>query len=138
MNSIKVLYIDDESLTEKMKSRFDILEDYDIKVQAESDLRNVVNNLTELIQNKNIIIMDLIMPPGFSFDLEETNGGSMTGLAVIKKIREINKKIPIMIVSIKGKNSIEQNIIENFKISEVINKSVPTIELVALIKQYAI
>ncbi len=60
------------------------------------------NNFSEL----ELIILDVMMPGGETFDFKETNGGIRTGFLFYKKIREDLPKIPIFIFT----NSIEEEI----------------------------
>ncbi len=131
---IRTLYIDDEANTEKMRSKFEILEDNGISIKPEFSIVNIKYRLDSLIKDIDLVIVDLIMPPRDEFNKEETNGGSLTGAAVIKEIRKIDNKIPIIIVSILKKDNLVSRFLETYKVADFIDKSSSTDDLILKIK----
>lgn len=127
----KVLYIDDEANAEKMLSKFEILQDYDIEITPVFSMSSILSTISQDLTKFNLIIVDLIMAPLDYFTLDETNRGLDTGKIIIKKIREnvSNTDIPIIIVSIRKKNSFEKYFLEKYKVNEFCVKPISALEL---------
>ena len=126
---ITVFYIDDEANSEKMKSKFEMLKINSINVIAEHNIKKVENRIKEIINDIDLILLDIIMPPRNYFSLEETNGGTSTGIVLLKKIRENFKDIPIIIVSIQRIASLDE-ILERYNVSGYVKKPYNVNELV--------
>lgn len=131
---IRLLYIDDEADSEKMKSKFEVFEGYGISVKSEHNIATVKHELESLIKNIDIIVVDLIMPPRGEFSMEETNGGSLTGTAIVKRIRKLNKKIPIIIVSILPRKSVTEEFLISYRVSDFLMKDLDVDQLISRIK----
>jgi len=131
---INVLYIDDEADSEKMLSKFDVLRFFDINVISEKDLTHLLGKLDIILNGIDLIVVDMIMPTKDEYNLDDTNGGKHTGIAVIKDIRKVNKKIPIIIVSILHRNSFDEKLLQALNISDFKEKSITAEELSYSIK----
>jgi CheY-like chemotaxis protein len=130
----KVVYVDDEADTEKMDSKFDILKDEGIDIEAISSVGDVLPTLKRLDGSFNLIVLDLSMPPEDFYTLEETNGGSRTGFRLLEDIRKEYKDIPIIIVSIIRQTAINEEL-KKHKIEEYVQKPVLASELANVIKR---
>ena len=129
-----VLYIDDEADSEKMVSKFEIMNDEGIDVIRVIRVEDALPVLAREIHRIDLIVLDLIMPPEETYTLEETNGGTTTGISLLKDIRSKYKRIPIIIVSIKRRGRIE-HIISMYAVSEYLEKPISANDLVKAIKK---
>lgn len=124
-----VLWIDDDAETEKMKSKFDILESNGFNIISESKVNKAISTFKKYQDTIKIILLDIIMPSLDYYTMDETNGGTTTGLRLLNDIREIAPQIPIIVISIKRLKSIDQYKIK-FNISEIIEKPFEIEELI--------
>lgn len=93
MNNAKILLIDDSyEFTEPVK---DILERDGHLVDVISDSDEAYDK-TDNLEGYNLILLDLMFIVGVKFKLEDN---PEVGILLYKKIRNNNKKIPIIIVS---------------------------------------
>ena len=98
---IRALYIDDECDTERFKTKAEMLESLGIAVTGVADVREVLPTLERLKGELDVILLDILMPSQDLYSLEETNGGTTTGMRLLKDIRRRNHAIPVIIVSVK-------------------------------------
>lgn len=131
----KVLFVDDEINTKKMKSRCELISDYGIEVIGISEVDEVIPLVKNQESQIGIIIIDLIMPPKDYFSLEETDNGLMTGILLCKKIRENGITIPILIYSVRdfpifGEYKLQYNI------DLILHKLISTSDMVKILKKY--
>ena len=120
----KILYIDDEVNGATMDSKLDIIKadlrvDF-IKVDSVQDAMETVHKVIDSI---SLIILDIIMPPERTFSLQETKGGTTTGLALLKQIRAAYPKIEIMIISVRRKDAMK-DIIKKYRVAEFLEKPI--------------
>jgi DNA-binding NtrC family response regulator len=131
---IKVFCIDDEANTEKMMSKFEIMKDKGIEVIPEIDISNVMPRLDKLIRDIQLILLDIIIPPLEYYSLKETNGGTGTGIRLLKDIRSKYIDIPIIIISIKRISS-EDEIFKKYNVLKLIEKPFSAASLIGEIKR---
>ena len=124
----KIMYIDDEADSEKMASKFEIMEEEGIQALRITRVENVLPTLEKEIDNVQAIVLDIIMPPENLYSLDETNGGTTTGIRLLEDIRSKYKRVPIVIVSIKRRGHME-HIIDRFKVAEYLEKPISASEL---------
>lgn len=130
---ISILYIDDEADSEKFESKFALMREEGIEVTIAINVDEVLPLLRKLYRELDLIILDIIMPYENYYTKEETNGGSCTGLSILKDIRKEFKDIPIIIVSIhRRKNA--KGILEEYRIIKYLEKPINTSHLIAAIK----
>jgi CheY-like chemotaxis protein len=128
---IKILYIDDEADTEKMASKFEIMARMDIEVIPVTRVEEALPRIAELIDEVKLLVIDIIMPPEDVYTLEETGGGTSTGLTLLKDIRKNFENLPILIVSVRRINEIE----EQFDVTDYLEKPVSAYKLASTIKR---
>lgn len=133
----KVIYIDDEVTTEKMLSRFEILASQGIEIIQVDNIYDALPIIRKNISTVGLIILDIIMPPEDYYTLEETNGGSTTGLRLLKDIRIEFATIPVMIVSIRRRKVID-DLVKEFNVVEYLEKPISTAEIAKSIKRILI
>ncbi len=90
-----VLFVDDEK--REMDSYVQELELSKYKVVFKKDVDEALEffekNLTEI----DLVILDIMMPPGRSFAQNDTQMGLRTGIAFYKKIRDKAPELPLLI-----------------------------------------
>jgi CheY-like chemotaxis protein len=96
-------------------------------------VEDVLPTLKEFRDNIGLIVLDIIMPPEEVYTLEETDGGTTTGLRLLKDIRKEYKDIPIIIVSIRRLKDAE-DIRERFNVAEYLEKPVSAFTVAKAIK----
>jgi DNA-binding NtrC family response regulator len=133
LKAIRVLYIDDESDTEKMSSKFDILKDNNIEVTPVTKVEDVLPTLSKLHKSIDIVILDIIMPPEDYYSIDETAGGTTTGLRLLQDIRTGHSNLPIIIVSIKRTETAD-SAVEKYSVAEYLEKPVEALEIADAIK----
>ena len=133
MKRLIVLYIDDEADTEKFKSKCEIMREEGIDVIGVTSVRDAIPKVTELAKEIDLILLDIIMPPEDYYTLEETNGGIGTGFRLLQDIREVVKDIPIIIVSIRRKNVVEE-LLKKYNIRKFLEKPLSTPQMITEIK----
>lgn len=131
----KVLYIDDEADTLKMASVFEVIGEEGIELLPVSRIGDVHIVINENHHEIGLVVLDIIIPPEEFYGLDETNGGTTTGLRLLKDIREVLPKVPIIIVSVRRMN-VATDEIDRYEISEFIEKPVETMQLLQVIKQH--
>jgi DNA-binding NtrC family response regulator len=94
---VKAIWIDDDSY--RAKSLLDLLDLYGINTILYSDLNDALMNIRQDYKNIDVIILDILMPPGNLFTCNETNEGRKTGILLYEKIRDIFKG-PIIFYSV--------------------------------------
>jgi CheY-like chemotaxis protein len=129
---IKVIYIDDESDTEKMFSKFDIMLDSEIEVVKVAKVEKALPMLDEHRGTVDLVVLDIIMPPEGFYSLEDTNGGTTTGLRLLKDIRKAYPELPIIIVSVKRTQTAEDTAAE-YGVADYLDKPVEAFEIAAAI-----
>jgi DNA-binding NtrC family response regulator len=122
---INVLCIDDECNTEKMRSKFELLEDEGIHIIPIVYIKDALPAIRINIDKIQMILLDVIMPPLGVYSLEYTNGGTSTGIQLLQDIRNEFKTIPIMLVSINNKSHYaSEDIIFKYKNIKYIQKPI--------------
>lgn len=130
---IRVLYIDDEANSERMASKFELMRGKGIEVVPVCRVGDVLTTLTSIRDSLDVIILDLIMPPEDIYELDETEGGSLTGLRLLADIRHQVPKMPVIIVSVRTRPHPE-HLFSQFGISDYVEKPVSASVLSEAIK----
>lgn len=129
----KVLYIDDEADTEKMASKFEIMKEEGIEIVPVSRVRDVLPTLDSLRGSIDLIVLDLIMPPEDVYGLDETEGGTLTGLRLLEDIRRHASEIPVIIVSVR-RSPYPERISAQYGISHYLEKPISASALSQVIR----
>jgi DNA-binding NtrC family response regulator len=131
----KVLYIDDEADTEKMASKFEIMRWENIEVIPIAKVSDALPTLISFKDSIGVIVLDLIMPPEEVYTFQETSAGTLTGLRLLKDIRQHAKDIPVIIVSVRRPTSVEGKL-SQYEISDYLEKPASASHLVRMIRKY--
>jgi|GEM_PF-1222931 len=92
-----IILVDDER--RQMESYLDELKLANYKIEFRKDVGAAINFLKENLADIELLILDIMMPPGTLFGSSETNGGLRTGLHLYELIRENSPKLPILILT---------------------------------------
>jgi DNA-binding NtrC family response regulator len=128
---IKILYVDDEADTEKMASKFEIMSSMGVEAIPVTHVDAVLPKLKELGDEIKLLVLDIIMPPEDVYSLEETSGGTSTGLRLLKDIRGSYKTLPILIVSVRGQGDIEKQ----YDVKDYLEKPVSAYKVAHTVKR---
>lgn len=67
---------------------------------------NVIDNvddawekISSMLDDIDAVILDIMMPPGNLFTIEETKNGLHTGFVFIEKMAELDERIPIIVLT---------------------------------------
>jgi two-component system nitrogen regulation response regulator GlnG len=129
---INVIYIDDESDTEKMSSKFDIMLDSGIVVVKVAKVQDALPTLDAHCDTVDLVVLDIIMPPEGFYSLADTNGGTTTGLRLLKDIRRAYPELPIIIVSVNRTETAEV-MAEEYGVADYLDKPIEAFEIAAVI-----
>jgi CheY-like chemotaxis protein len=126
---IRVVCIDDESDTDAMASRFEDLEAHGIKVTPIVSVPECIERLRALRSAFDAIVIDQIMPPRDTYSLDETEGGTKTGLRLLKDIRKEFPQVPVIVVSVSEPPT--ESEMRSLGIAEFFKKPVVDLEALA-------
>jgi CheY-like chemotaxis protein len=129
----KVLYIDDEADSEKMASKFELMSEEGFDVVPVCRLRDVIPMLKSLADSLDVIVLDLAMPPEDVYTLEETEGGTLTGLRLLQDIRRYAVGVPAIIVTVRRRPSPEK-ILPEHGVSLYLEKPISAAELIQALR----
>lgn len=132
---IRVMYVDDEADSVKMESKFDLMKKKGIEVIPVTRVPDVFPQLERMSDSIDLIILDIIMPPEEYYSLDDTNGGTSTGINLLKEIRDRYKSIPIIIVSVRRLEAADEEIETTYDVADYLEKPVSAFDVVNAIKR---
>lgn len=89
-----IVYVDDEP---RLIDSYIRELQFDYEVKHFSDVDKLFEFLAKKNNNVQLLILDVMMPPGNQLTLEQTQDGLKTGLVLYEKIRKDNRELPIII-----------------------------------------
>lgn len=92
-----ILFVDDEK--REMDSYVQELELSRYEVSFQTDVDVALNVFDEEFNRIDLLILDIMMPPGSSFDNSETEMGVRTGVRFYERIRERTTDLPVVILT---------------------------------------
>ena len=104
-----ILFIDDEKRYSQIYKEELELSGY--KVVYFNDVADSLDFFNKNYENILVVILDIMMPPGKKFKLEDTEYGLRTGIKLYELIREKSPEIPVIIFT----NVTEENVIKKFQ-----------------------
>lgn len=128
---IKVLYVDDEADSEKMASKFEMMCSMGVEAIPVTHVDAVLPKIKEMGDEIKLLVLDIIMPPEDVYSLEETSGGTSTGIRLLKDIRDSYKTLPILIVSVRRIGDIETQ----YDVKDYLEKPVSAYKVASTIKR---
>jgi CheY-like chemotaxis protein len=90
-----ILFVDDER--RRMRSYVEAIELSHYQVKFESDVDDALEFFEKNCDRLKLLILDVMMPTGNSFDDEQTNDGLRTGICFYQKVRKLNPDIPVIV-----------------------------------------
>jgi DNA-binding response OmpR family regulator len=92
-----ILFIDDEPQYIKPYTQAFEISDFNVKVFPNVDIAwdFICSHTDEILA----IILDIMMPPGKLFDFDKTKEGLRTGILLVERLRELDERIPIVILT---------------------------------------
>lgn len=92
-----ILFVDDEDI--RMESYREELEFASYKVQYESSVDSAIVFFKENLEDIELIILDVMMPPGEAFANQKTHHGLRTGAYLYEYIRKVRSNIPVIFLT---------------------------------------
>ncbi|MEH2254723.1 response regulator [Nostoc sp.] len=102
-----ILFVDDERRRMDSYVQDLVLSGHEVEFKSDVDsaLKFFVDNQTQI----KLLILDIMMPTGNSFDEDQTHYGLRTGIAFYQKIREQNPSLPtIIFTNVSDENLAEE------------------------------
>lgn len=100
-----ILMIDDEH--REAGSYVEELEYSGFRVHFEKDVDRALRFVTENIQEIELLILDIMMPPGRTLAQSATRNGLRTGVELFHRIREISTSLPIIVLTNVSDQAVE-------------------------------
>lgn len=132
-----ILWLDDDINRSSLKNFVETIEE-EFEVIRCTNPKDALAELEEKIDQINLFIVDIIMPTSNLFDREKVNGGTSTGIELVRLIKNDvkYKKLPVMFYSIrydqKASSYAEQN-----NIPLIIKQRTPLSEFINEVKKIA-
>lgn len=104
-----ILFIDDEK--REMDSYIEELKLSGLDVTFQRDVDSALRLFQTKMDQIDLTILDIMMPPGRAFENDDTNGGLRTGLWLYEKLREMRPELPIAIFT----NVSDERVAERFR-----------------------
>lgn len=93
----KVLWIDDDVNGPELMSQRDALEEKKCQV---TPITNPDDFDIDTISDCNCVIVDLSLPTGKNLTLQQTRGGSRTGLCILKELKKEHPEIKAVVYTV--------------------------------------
>lgn len=102
----KILWLDDNKVT----PAYDELVSDGLEVTAVTNPSQLWDELQAAHPQFDLIILDIIAPPGDTYGLDETKGGLTTGLLVLEHLRQSPAlaSIPVLIFTIRHEDDVNE------------------------------
>jgi CheY-like chemotaxis protein len=92
-----ILFVDDEE--RRMETYIEELKAEKYMVEFKSDVDDAMHYFQENKDKINLLVLDVMMPTGKSFNDNDTDFGMRTGIFLHKEIRKNNSSLPIVILT---------------------------------------
>jgi DNA-binding NtrC family response regulator len=101
-----ILFVDDERRYMDSYTMELALDGY--SVTSEQNVDSALLFLTKNLAAVELLILDIMMPPGQSFKDADTWGGLRTGVPFFKRVRELAPHLPVIIFTNVSDNQLEE------------------------------
>lgn len=106
----RILFIDDEQ--RRMEPYVEELRDHGHQVEFEADIDRAVRLLVEEPSERfDLVILDISLPTGKTFETADTDGGARTGLTLYDKLRSSRTDLHVVVFT----NVPDQRILKRFR-----------------------
>ncbi len=133
---MRILIIDDDLNTNFYLKQF-LVEIKEWEVILESSPKEGLKLIQSAGNQLDAIILDVMMPPDDSINIEASNQGRRTGLLLLEKITELTQsKIPVILLT--ARQALEEELDElglNKQVAAYLRKPTSTTEIVNRIEQ---
>lgn len=106
---MRVLWIDDDEYRTKLV-RENLAELYNCHISFYKTYIDGYTNLQKHKNNTDVVILDIMMPPGKMFNSDAADYGRVTGLLLYKKIREFYHGAIILYTNFRDRSTINHYI----------------------------
>lgn len=103
-----ILFVDDEK--RRMSSYIEELKLSGYKVEIKSDIDSAFDFFETNHEQIELLILDIMMPPGTAFEDSDTKYGLTTGIHFYEKIRKQSNTLAIIFFTNTSDESLESNI----------------------------
>lgn len=111
-NRYRILWLDDDINSPELEPERDEFSEHDCEVIPAPNPDVFFEKLKDE-ENIGCIIVDLSMPTATSIDFAEAHGGTRTGIAVLRKIKEKDKPIPKVVYTIVDDDEAKEYCLNN-------------------------
>ncbi|MBC8031915.1 MAG: response regulator [Pyrinomonadaceae bacterium] len=109
---MRIMFVDDER--RRMRLYVEELQDNGHEVLFEDNVDSALAVIEDPTRHFDLLVLDISMPPGETFEFEDTRGGARTGLALYDKIRGLRPDLKIVaLTSVAERRVVEQLTREN-------------------------
>lgn len=92
-----ILLVDDEE--RYIRGYIEAIKEAELPLQYCREVDEALKFLAEHLHEVRLIILDVMMPPGNSFETVYTDAGRRTGLRVYERIRQMTRYLPVMVLT---------------------------------------
>lgn len=96
----KIVWVDDDINTGVMRAILDEFRDNGVEVETIDNPDKFLEILDR--SDYDCLVMDVLMPVGQKMSTDETENGLATGIALLKRFLEKQRKIPVVICTIRN------------------------------------
>ena len=126
-----ILFVDDD--IKRTTSYVDVLELEGYKILAAHTIGKAREDFEKYKDRIDLIILDLMMPAE-KYDAEATRNSRKTGLRFLDQIREISKKLPVILFSVIRYNDVK-NEVDTAGISDYLEKPCRPSKLIEAVEE---
>jgi len=96
-----ILMVDDE----RTEAYIEVLKESGFDLSFQTDVDAALKFFDENQDKINLLILDIRMATGTSFDPEESQNGWATGILFYERVRQIAPSLPVLMLTVRAKES---------------------------------
>lgn len=125
----QVLLVDDDRLPMRFYVRALEKSGFNVKHCLEPDSAlSFVEDCKTGQQTIDVVILDIMMPPGKTYSSKDTNQGLTTGVLLLKRIKELLPNVPVVVLTnVRNPETIDK--IKQFEVEVLEKTKSPAFEL---------
>jgi len=97
-----ILIVDDEKRYIDQYILELVLSGYDDRVRLETNVDAAMRYFVENLSRVELLVLDIMMPPGEDFDDDVAQSGLRTGVEFFDRIRRLSRDLPVIILTNVG------------------------------------